>query len=113
MCNRIVFLNKIKENSCITYGYIIKIEEKKIRFYLPEYKLEEKIHIVPRKFESLYEFHYEYFIDNEENKIKRLICKNTEEKNEKSFSLYEKKEIKLWVFFKEDNIFDKLCLEII
>jgi exoribonuclease R len=58
---RLDFLYNIKNNekNIITYGYVIKITKNKINLYIPEYKLEEKVTIIPYKFEKIVEFKYE------------------------------------------------------
>ena len=91
MMKRLDFLYSIKEKEIISYGFIINIGDYKITIYIPEYNLEEKIIIVPRKFGNI--------IDSKDKMSK--------------YKLYERIEIKLWVFTTFDNIFDKLKIEII
>ena len=79
--DRICFLANIKnaDKHIETIGYIIEIEnDKYIRVYIPEYKLEEKIY-----------------------------C------NSMQYNLYDKINIRLYVFLLNDNIFDKLKIEIV
>jgi exoribonuclease R len=91
-----------KEEKIAEYGYIIKIGKQKLTIYIPNLNLEEKIVIIPSKFEKIAEIisfddtHIEYSIDNE---IKK-------------YNLYEKVNIELYVFIKNENIFDKLRVEI-
>jgi len=91
-----------KEEKITEYGYIIKIGKQKLTIYIPNLNLEEKIVIIPNKLEkivnivSLDETHIEYSIDNE---IKK-------------YNLYQKVNVELYVFIKNENIFDKLRVEI-
>jgi exoribonuclease R len=91
MVKRLDFLFNIKEKEIITFGYITKIIDYYLIVYIPEYNLEEKIVIIPKKFNNLNEY-------NEEMK---------------KYNLYQKLNIKLWVFTSFDNIFDKLKIEIL
>jgi hypothetical protein len=78
---RICFLANIKnaDKHIETSAYIVEIEnDKYIRVYIPEYKLEEKIY-----------------------------CNNI------TYKLYDKINIRLYVFLLNDNIFDKLKIEIV
>jgi ribonuclease R len=109
MCKRLDFLNKIKDETCITYAYIIKISTNKLTLYLPEYKLEEKMWIVPRKFKGLYELEYEF--DTILTESIQSVSYKKEENEKVEYSLYQKLTIQLWVFLKEENIFDKLIIE--
>ena len=79
--DRICFLANIKnaDKHIESTAYIIEIEnDKYIRVYIPEYKLEEKIY-----------------------------C------NSMQYNLYDKINIRLYVFLLNDNIFDKLKIEIV
>ena len=116
---RLNFLYDIKESSknIETYGYVINITKNKLTVYIPEYNLEEKIIIVPYKFENAYNINIEknwntnsIFSQVKEN-ITKIICSN--ENITKIYTLYEKIKIKLWVFTSFENIFDKLKIEII
>ena len=99
---RLEFLYSIKNLEIETYGYIIDIK-KKLTIYIPEYNLEEKILIIDKKFENICK------IDILENdKIKYEIDDVKYE-----YNLYEKINVKLWVFTSFDNFFDKLKIEII
>jgi len=110
MCKRLEFLNRINNEMCITYGYIVKIGKYNITLYLPEYKLEEKIVILPFSFRSLYSVEYEY---EEQNSEKRRSISYMDENNKLiSYKLYEKKKVQLWVLLKNENIFDKLTFQL-
>jgi exoribonuclease R len=105
VAQRLKFIYSIKEaiDNIETYCYIIKIEKNRLTVYIPEYNLEEKITIIPYKFENITtvefdEYSIKYTIDNE---------------IEKKYDLYQRLEIKLWVFTSFENIFDKLKIEII
>ena len=104
-----LFLYELKETNknIETYGYIINITKNKLTLYIPEYNLEEKVVIIPYKYESV----YNVFIneDTKEN-ITKIIYTN--ENITKIYRLYEKINIKLWVFTSFENIFDKLKIEI-
>lgn len=110
MCKRLNFLNEINFESCITYGYIIKIGINKLTIYIPEYKLEENVFIIRRKMNSLYNLQYEYV--NSEDQIINRVYYNNEENMEISYRLYDKLNLQLWVFLNEENIFDKLTIQI-
>jgi exoribonuclease R len=104
VAKRLKFLYTIKEDidNIETYCYIIKIEKNRLTVYIPEYNLEEKITIIPYKFEKITTLEFDkysikYSIDNDEKK----------------YYLYQKLQIKLWVFTSFENIFDKLKIEII
>jgi len=107
---RLDFLFKIgysKEN-ILTYGYIINISKNKLTLYIPEYNLEEKIIIIPKKFENICNIETNY----DDNNIIQSIEYKIDNEN-KSYTLYEKLNIKLWIFLSFENIFDKLKIEII
>lgn len=107
---RLNFLYDIKETNknIETYGYIINITKNKLTLYIPEYNLEEKVVIIPYKYESAYKFLIE---KNTKENITKIIYTN--ENFTKIYRLYEKINIKLWVFTSFENIFDKLKIEII
>jgi exoribonuclease R len=86
-----------------TFGYITKITKNKIVLYLPEYNLEEKIIIIPYKLETIVDI--EFFDDN---RIKYII-----DEVEKEYCLYQKVNLRLFVFVSFENIFDKLKIEIL
>ena len=101
---RLEFLFSIKEQekNIETYGYITEIAKNKITVYIPEYNLEEKIIIIPRKLESIANVIFNaneiiYTIDDI-----TIIRK-----------LYEKLNLKLYVFTTFENIFEKLKIEIV
>ena len=99
---RLDFLYNIKNlnDNIITYGYIIKISNYYIKIFIPDYHLEEKVILINNKFKNIAESE---IIDNE---IIYMIDGLT-----KKYTLYQKINIKLWVFTLSDNIFDKLKIE--
>jgi len=107
---RLELLYNIKNeyDNILTYGYIIKINEYSIKIYIPEYKLEEHVIIIPYKYRDITEYNIE-----KENDINIKIRYKIGDENEKICNLYEKKDIKIWIFLKSDNIFDKLKIEIL
>jgi exoribonuclease R len=117
MVNRLDFLFNIKnlEENIVTKGYIINITKNKLTVYIPEYNLEEKIIIIPKIIEKITD--YKLKIDKIKNEKEeydliteiRYNLTNTE----KIFELYQKINIKLWVFLNYENIFDKLKIEIL
>ena len=110
MTNRLEFLFNIKklDENIITEGYIINISKNKLSVYIPEYNLEEKIIIIPRMIEKIVDFK---LITNSYNTITEISYNI--DNNEKTFKLYERINIKLWVFLNCENIFDKLKIEIL
>jgi exoribonuclease R len=118
---RLEFLNNIKlsgqSGNIITNCYIIKIDNYKLKIYIPEYNLEESIIIIPYKFKDICRSN----IELDDNKIIKSIeysfyhNDNDNNNNEilKKYTLYQSLKIKLWIFMSFDNIFDKLKLEII
>jgi exoribonuclease R len=95
LVRRLNFLYQIKdrstETSIETYAYIIDIDIYKITLYIPEYNLEEKVTIVPHKFRDTYDA-FESF-------------------EKKNYKLYDKINVKLWIFTSFENIFDKLKIQ--
>jgi len=108
MCKRLCFLDKIKNESLETFAFIVKIKENKMRLYLPEYNLEEKVNILPRRFISLYNLEYTF-----DNDITTSVFYQNDNNEYIYYKLYDKINIKLWIFLQEDNIFNKLIIEII
>jgi len=106
---RLEFLYNIKklDENIETYCYIISISINKITVFIPEYNLEEKIIIIPYKFNNIANIRLHKNNDNI-NKIDYSI-----DNIDRSYSLYEKLNIKLWVFTSFENIFDKLKIEIL
>ncbi len=102
---RLKFLYDIKEaeSNIETFGYIIKIDKNRLNVYIPEYNLEEKITIIPYKFQSI------AVVEYDENSI----VYNIDQENKKKYNIYQKLHLKLWVFTSFENIFDKLKIEII
>lgn len=107
--NRLKFLFECKEEDkeIITYGYIIEIKENSLKIYIPEYKLEEKIIFLNRKFNKISNVKIEYENEN----IEKITCEI--DNIIKIYNLYQKIDIKLWIFLSFENIFDKLKLEIL
>jgi exosome complex exonuclease DIS3/RRP44 len=106
---RLEFLyNNSEKKSIITYGYVVKIDENKLKVYLPEYNLEEKIIIIPYIFNNITEKN----IIKDKNNI--IININYMVENDKfEYNIYDRLEIKIWIFITAENIFDKVKLEII
>ena len=86
-----------------TFGYITKITKNKVYLYLPEYNLEEKVIIIPYKLQTIVDI--KFFDDN---RIKYTI-----DEVEKEYCLYQKVNLRLFVFVSFENIFDKLKIEIL
>jgi exoribonuclease R len=105
VAQRLKFIYTIKDaiDNIETDAYVIKIEKNRLTVYIPEYNLEEKITIIPYKFENI------TTVEFDEHSIKY----NIDNEAEKKYDLYQKLQIKLWVFTSFENIFDKLKIEII
>ena len=88
----------------ITHGFITEINDKYIYVYIPKYKLEEKIKIIPQKFEQL----YKYTINND-NSI--TIYKNNEFNNK--YNLYEKINIEIIPFLNQELFQNKIKISIL
>jgi exoribonuclease R len=100
------YIFKIKKGEAVSElkGYITEITEKYIKVYIPYYELEEKIFIDDRHgYSKLKKIEF----IKEENQIIKLKI------DEKEYNLYEEREIKVWVFIKEDNFFNKIKVEIL
>jgi exoribonuclease R len=110
---KLSFLFKINDNNhdkeLITYAYVISIKDYKIRVFIPEYNLEEDIIIVSHKFKKIAIINKE--IDDKTLELKKINVEIDDFKI--NFELYQKINIKLWVFISAENIFDKLKIEII
>ncbi len=111
MIKRLEFLFKLNDSKEVlqSTGYIVKMNERKIRVYIPEYELEENIYLYNYKsFVLLENFLTE---KNESGFIKKISYSfNGVEIN---FELYQTIKIQLFVFPKEKNIFQKCKLKII
>lgn len=105
ICRRLNFIYTIKNNdlTLITSGYIIKIDSYKLTLYISEYELVENFVLIHYKFKNISS------VDYNENSIKFKIG----DEDEKQYNLYDKLNLKLWVFTTFENIFDKLKVEII
>ena len=114
---RLSFLSQIKnnyeaknDNNLITEAYIIEIKERFLVIYIPEYKLEEKICIIQKKFEKIIKSNIVLNDDNN-NIIEKINV--FDETKEYSFELYQKIMIKMYIFLSFDSIFDKVKIEIV
>jgi exoribonuclease R len=112
---RLLFLAEIKnkyesknESNLITEAYIIEIKDRFLVIYIPEYKLEEKICIIQRKFEKIIKSNIDLNDNNEIEKINII-----DETQEYTYQLYQKIMIKMYVFLSFDSIFDKVKIEIV
>ena len=107
---RLEFLYNTKnlDSHIETYCYIISISINKITVFIPEYNLEEKIIIIPYKFNNIANIKVNKDDNDTINKIEFII-----DNIDKSYSLYQKLNIKLWIFMSFENIFDKLKIEIL
>lgn len=107
---RLNFLYEIKEleKNIETFGIIIKISENKLTVSIPEYNLEEKIIIIPKKFKDVVDINI--LKDDYDN-----ILKISYEKEGKiiTHELNQKINIRLWVFTSFENFFDKLILDFV
>ena len=109
---RLSFLVEIKNNyeskNDITEAYIIEIKDRFLVIYIPEYKLEEKICIIQKKFEKIVKSNV--FL-NDDNIIEKINV--IDETKEYTYELYQKIMIKMYVFLSFDSIFDKVKIEIV
>ncbi len=111
MVNRLVFLFKLNDKRELieTDGFIVKIYDRKVRIYIPEFELEE----------NLYLYNYKSFVLLENFSTKQNdvgIITNIHFKQngtEVNLDLYQKVRIQLFIFPKEKNIFQKCKLKII
>jgi hypothetical protein len=76
--------------------------------YIPEYKLEEKICIIQKKFEKIIKSNV---ILNDNNIIEKIDI--IDETIQYNYELYQKIMIKMYVFLSFDSIFDKVKIEIV
>jgi len=97
------------EENIITYGYIIDINMYRIKVYIPEYNLEEHIIIIPYKFKDIVKINN--LLELEKSSL-NMIDYTLDNKNY-IYKLYQRLELKLWIFTTCENIFDKLKIEII
>ena len=111
---RFEFIYQTKKNTenIIIYCYITEIKQYSLKVYIPEYNLEEKIIIIPYKFKDIVNIN---LLKNDNDIIFEInyYYLNDDEKTEIRYNLYQKLDIKLWIFTSFDNIFDKLKIEII
>ncbi len=107
---RMNYIFKMKKNEVQTQvkGYLMEMNENYIKVYIPDYEMEEKYFIKDRiGYSSLKKIEYE-FLENSDNKIINKI-----KIDDKEYNLYEERDIKIWVFSKEDNFYRKLKIDII
>ncbi len=100
--NRMEFIFKTKEDQVEREGYIVEIQKRYMKIYIPENKIEERLMIEDSKGYYLTK-KIEYIEEGE--KIKKVKI------DEDEFSLYSKIRIKLWIFRREYNIHQKIRLE--
>ncbi len=102
---RLDFLYGLKglKANIITFGHVIEINESRLKVYLPEYKMEEKIIIIPYKFKNI------AIVDE----INENFIKYTLDNRDFQYTLYQRLELKLWILTSVDNIFEKLKIEIL
>ncbi len=106
---RMNYIFKMKKNEVKTEvkGYLMEMTENYIKVYIPEYEMEEKYFIKDRVgYSSLKKIEYEYD-ETENTKINKIKIDN------KEYNLYEEKDIKIWIFTKEDNFMRKLKIDIL
>lgn len=88
----------------LTHGYITEINDRYIYIYIPKYKLEEKLRLIPQKFKQLYKY-----IINDDNSI--TIFKDNNLNN--NYKLYEKINIEIIPFLNEQLFQNKIKISII
>ncbi len=114
MSNIIEFILNTKESNYVkeTYGYILELGEDMYRMYMPEYKFILKDGYRSKK----YDVHLETIHDIENDKV--IIKSNSNDENtdiyiEKTYELYKKYKIRLYVFPKKPMIYERILFEII
>ena len=101
--NRLDFIYLHKNNEPIlTYGYISKIHENYIRIFIPKYKLDEKILLFHYKLEKT------IYIKKEE-----LYIEYTYENKLFYYYIHQKINIKIFILSQEENLFDKIKIEVV
>jgi exoribonuclease R len=88
----------------LTHGYITEINDRYIYIYIPKYKLEEKIRLIPQKFKQLYKY-----IINDDNSITIFKDDNLND----NYKLYEKINIEIIPFLNEQFFQNKIKISII
>ena len=111
MINRLEFLFKLNnKQDCIEVdGFIVKIYDRKIRIYIPEFELEENIYL----------YNYKSFVllenfclkEDDSGIITNIHFKQNDV--EVDLNLYQKLRVQLFIFPKEKNIFQKCKIKII
>jgi exoribonuclease R len=107
---RMNYIFKMKNNEVKTEvkGYLMEMTENFIKVYIPEYEMEEKYFIKDRiGYSNLKKIDYEYDDELENKKINKIKI------DDKEYNLYEERDIKIWVFTKEDNFMRKLKIDIL
>lgn len=102
--NRMQFIFGLKEEQVEREGYIVEIQKRFMKIYIPENKLEERLMIEDSKGYYLTK-KIEYIENTDHQKIEKVKIDDME------FSLYSKIRVKLWIFRKEHNIHQKIRLE--
>ena len=101
--SRIDFIfNKKDINEIITEGHIVEFNNNYMRLFIPEYNLDEKIFLFHYKFNKIIN------IEKTENSIEYIY-----EDQEYKYTLYEKLIIKIHILIYEENIFEKIKIEIL
>ena len=89
-----------KSEQIIEEGFITGLNEKWIYVYLPKYKLEEKIRLVPLKFKELYK------VESHDNDKSIKLYKNDE--LEVEYKLYQKLKVEITPFLNESLFQNKI-----
>lgn len=102
--NRMQFIFGLKEDQVEREGYIVEIQKRFMKIYIPENKLEERLMIEDSKGYYLTK-KIEYIENTEKGCIEKVKI------DDREFSLYSKIRVKLWIFRREHNIHQKIRLE--
>ena len=101
--NRLKLIKELEiinlNDKILTHGYITEINDKYIYVYIPKYKLEEKIKLIPQKFKKL----YKYIINNDNS-----ITIYKDDKLNYQYKLYEKVNIEIIPFLNEQFFQNKI-----
>jgi exoribonuclease R len=101
--SRLDFLFKNKNTEeILTYGYITELNENSICVYIPDYNLDEKIKLYNNKISKI--IYIEIISDN---KLQYIYENKTY-----IYNLYDKLDLKLFILLSEDNIFEKIKIQI-
>ena len=85
-------------------GYITGFSDKFVEVFIPSLKLEDKVRVVPRKFEELYE------VDIGEDSLEMKVKKGGEELIR--FKIYEKVELNITTFLNEEIFNNKIKISL-